>query len=88
MGDVVAVLKIMPENPEIDLDDLRSEVEAQVPGGFELEGFDEEDVAFGLTALNVTLSLDDDEGGAEPAREALGGLEGVESVQVTDVARV
>lgn len=88
MGDVVAVLKIMPENPDVDLDGLRDEVEGRLPDGTELQEIDEEDVAFGLTALVVTVTLSDAEGGAEPVRESFEGIEGVESVQVTDVARV
>lgn len=88
VGNVVAALKIMPESPEADLDRLRDDAEAALPDGTELRGTDTEDVAFGLTALLVTVSLADAEGGADPVQEAFEGLEGVESVQVTEVSRV
>lgn len=88
VGEVVAALKIMPESPEVDLDRLRSDVEGVLPEGTELQGTDTEDVAFGLTALLATVSLADAEGGTDPVQEAFEGLDGVESVQVTEVSRV
>lgn len=88
MGEVVAVLKVMPDSPEVDLAELRKELEQAIPTGANLQGIDEENVAFGLKALMVTIMMEDVEGGTDTVQESLEGIPHVQSVQVTDVGRV
>jgi len=87
MGDVQVKLKVMPEEPDL-LDEVREGVEAAVPEAAELLGFEEEPVAFGLSALLLTVVVPDAEGGSEAVEEALAGVEGVQSVQVEDLTRL
>ncbi|MFB6296427.1 MAG: elongation factor 1-beta [Halobacteriales archaeon] len=88
MGDVAAQLKVMPESPEVDLDDLEGKLRDALPGGAEINGTDTEDVAFGLVALIVAVVVPDDEGGTDAVEEAFAEVEGVESVSVENVGRV
>ena len=88
MGDVAAQLKVMPESPEIDLDELEESLVAALPEGAELNGSDTEDVAFGLVALIVAVLVPDDEGGTDAVEEAFADVDGVESVSVENVGRV
>ena len=44
-------------------------------------------VAFGLKALNVTFVMDEKKGSTDALEADLGVIEGVESVEVTDVRR-
>lgn len=89
MGEVVAVYKIMPENPETDLDTLRSEIEALVPDEANVEGTDTEAVAFGLEALMVTITMPDSEEVSPDDMEAsFAKVDGVESVSLDDVGRL
>jgi elongation factor 1-beta len=88
MSDVAASLKVMPESPEIDLDDLEERLEGALPEGARINGFSRDDVAFGLVALLPTVIVPDDAGGTEAVEEAFGTVEGVESVSVEEVGRL
>jgi elongation factor 1-beta len=88
MSDVAASLKVMPESPEIDLDDLQDRLEASLPDGARINGFSRDDVAFGLVALLPTVIVPDDAGGTEAVEEAFAAVEGVESVSVEEVGRL
>ncbi len=89
MGDVIAVFKVMPENPETDLDGILDEIRTLVPEGVAVESTDTEPVAFGLEALMVTISMpDSEEISADDMETSFAKVEGVESVTVSDVGRV
>lgn len=89
MGDVAAKIKIMPESIDTDLAELKEKIKGVIPAGADLHGdIVEEPIAFGLKALIVTLIVNDEEGGTEPAEEAFAKVSGVENVQVVDVYRI
>jgi elongation factor 1-beta len=88
MGDVAAKIKIMPNSPEVDLDELQDELEATLPQGARIRGFERDDVAFGLVALLPTVIVPDDAGGTEAVEEAFAGVDAVESVAVENVGRL
>ena len=88
MGKVAAAIKVMPESPELDLEDLENRLEASLPEGAKINGIDREDVAFGLVALFPTVIVPDDAGGTEAVEEAFRSVEGVESVSVEEVGRI
>lgn len=89
MGEVVAVFKIMPENPETDLDAIKAELEGLIPEGVTIESTDTDPVAFGLEALMVTISMpDSEEISADDMETSFAKIDTVESVTVADVGRV
>jgi len=88
MGKVAAAIKVMPNSPEVDLDALQERLEQSLPEGAKINGFDREDVAFGLTALIPTVVVPDDEGGTEAVEEAFAEVDDVESVSVENVGRI
>ncbi|PAV06717.1 elongation factor 1-beta [Methanosphaera cuniculi] len=87
MSDVAAILKVMPESPEVDLEALKQTIQDTVDSDV-LERIEEEPIGFGLVALNVTIVVDDGEGGTEPVEEALANIDDIQSVEVTDVRRL
>lgn len=87
MGDVIALVKVMPAGKETDLETLKTAIEGAVPDGIELHGIEEKPVAFGLVALNVTVEMPDEGGNTDRLEEALAALDDVESAEVTDVGR-
>ena len=87
MSDVAAILKVMPESPEIDLEALKETIKNTIDAD-SFDRIEEEPIGFGLIALNVTIVVDDGEGGTEPAEEALAALDEIQSVEVTDVRRL
>ncbi|OYR38069.1 MULTISPECIES: elongation factor 1-beta [Halorubrum] len=88
MGDVAAKIKVMPNSPEVDLDDLQDRLEESLPQGAKIRGFQRDDVAFGLVALLPTVIVPDGAGGTEAVEEAFADVDGVESVAVENVGRL
>ena len=88
MGKVAASIKVMPESPEIDLDSLEQRLEQALPEGARINGFERQEVAFGLVALLPTVIVPDESGGTEAVEESFANLEVVESVDVEDVGRL
>lgn len=88
MGKVAARMKVMPQSPEIDLDALEKRLTAALPEGAKINGFEREDVAFGLIALLPTVVVPDDAGGTDAVEAAFGEVQGVESVAVDEVGRI
>ncbi|MFB6094884.1 MAG: elongation factor 1-beta [Halodesulfurarchaeum sp.] len=88
MGKVAAAIKVMPQSPEMDLNDLEDRLSQSLPEGAKINGIEREDVAFGLTALYPTVIVPDDAGGTEAVEEAFRKVEGVESVAVEEVGRI
>jgi len=88
MGKVAVKMKVMPESPDIDLDALQNRLEQSLPEGAKINGFQREDVAFGLVALLPTVIVPDDAGGSGAVEEAFGTVEGVESLEVESQGRL
>jgi len=88
MGKVAAAIKVMPNDPDVDLDQLQEALEQSLPEGAKINGVERDDVAFGLTALIPTVIVPDDAGGTEAVEEAFKQVDHVESVSVEDVGRL
>ncbi|KZX10068.1 elongation factor 1-beta [Methanobrevibacter filiformis] len=88
MGDVVATVKIMPDDVDVDLEKVKAEIEKSLPEGTELHKIEDEPIAFGLVALKVMFVVTDGEGGTEEAEQKLAGIDGVKTVEVLDVRRL
>ena len=88
MGEVVATIKLMPDNPDVDIAKIKVNIEKSIPEEAELHKIEEEPIAFGLIALNVMVVVGDVEGGTEKVEEALSKIVNVGSVEVVDVRRL
>lgn len=88
MSKVAAKLKVMPEGPDMDLDELQERLEQSLPEGAKINGFERNEVAFGLVALLPTVIVPDDAGGTEAVEESFSNVEGVESIDVQNVGRI
>jgi elongation factor 1-beta len=88
MAMVIIGLRIMPESPDVNLEDLKSEIFKQITDlGGNPKNSELQEVAFGLKALNVTFAIDENKGGTDPVEEAILAVEGVQNVEVTSVSR-
>ncbi|QLD84340.1 elongation factor 1-beta [Natronomonas halophila] len=88
MGKVAAKMKVMPQSPEVDLDDLQERLENVLPEGAKISRVDREDVAFGLIAMFPTVIIPDEAGGTDAVEDAFADVDGVESVDVDEVGRI
>ena len=89
MANVVVTLKIMPESPEVDLSKLREAALKHIKE-FAGEGdtkVEEEPIAFGLKAIKIFFIMNESIGSTESLEEVITSVEGVQSVEITDVRR-
>ncbi|MFH2020901.1 MAG: elongation factor 1-beta [archaeon] len=89
MADVVVTLNIMPESPDIDLKKIEVASLAEIKSftGFDNYKVSIEPLAFGLKAVKIMFVMAEDKGATDPLEESIGKIEGVNSVEVTDVRR-
>ena len=91
MGTAAIKYRVMPEGVEVDLEALQAQIATAVGGaGAELYGIDVVPFAFGLKALETTVMVEDKVGGGIPdaVEEALGALDGVQSVEMLDMGLI
>lgn len=88
MAKVLASIKIFPSDANIDLNGLKSRIQASLPAGFIVQGFDEEPVAFGLVALIAHVVLPEDSGGQmDQVEDAIRAVDQVSEIEVLRVGR-
>ena len=88
MAQVIVSLKIMPKSPEIKLDDVEVKAKEIIvnkagEGDMKVEIVP---VAFGLNSLNIIFVMNE-ESNLDTIEELINEIEGVNSVEVTDVRR-
>ncbi len=89
MAKVLAIIKVLPEGVEVDLEGLAKKVEEKLPEGYQLRGKDILPIAFGLNALRLYITLPEEtEGGTEKLEELVKSIEGVSQVEVEAVTRL
>jgi len=87
MGIALLKMKIMPESPEVDLDELQLTVEGLLKDKkADKISFDIEPVAFGLKAIIASFAIDESQE-LDPIEQGLNDLEKVSSAQVIDMRR-
>lgn len=89
MAVVIITLKIMPASPDEDLSRIEKEAKRHIkafagPSKFRVSV---EPVAFGLNSVNITFAMDEDKGSTEQLERKISSVDGVGSVDVTDVRR-
>jgi len=89
MAQVIVTIKIMPESPEVSLEDLKSEVESKIKKFAENTPvrFEELPIGFGLSSLNVTFSMDEAGESTDKLEEDLKRIEGISNAEVVDMRR-
>ncbi|RLF12416.1 MAG: elongation factor 1-beta [Thermoprotei archaeon] len=88
MAKVMAVVKVMPEDVGINLEQLKDDIQKSLPEGVSLQKSAVEEVAFGIKVLKLVLLLPEEEGGTYQVEEAISKVKGVSQVEVEMVTRV
>ncbi|MFB6181066.1 MAG: elongation factor 1-beta [Candidatus Nanohalobium sp.] len=78
MGKISCLYKIMPEDAETDLEEIKEQIKEKL----EVEDMGEEEVAFGLKAVKVSCITTDEEGGTDAVEEKLEGLDNIQSIEL------
>jgi elongation factor 1-beta len=88
VGSVIVTYKVFPEDIMESFDGLKKKIEKCLPEFASLEGYGEEDIAFGLKALLVQVRFPEDKTGIVDEFETeLGKIEHVSQVQTLIVRR-
>ena len=89
MAQAIVTLKIMPDSPETDLAELTEKAKTfivQFAGEGDMK-IEEQPVAFGLKAVQIIFVMDEQIGSTEELEKNIAAVEGISSVEVTDVRR-
>jgi elongation factor 1-beta len=84
VGEVAVVFRLMPQGVETDLKRVAEGVRGAVPNGVTIRGMQVKDIAYGLKALLVAVSMPDAGGVLEATEGALARVPEVESVEVME----
>ncbi len=85
MGKVMAVVKVMPDSVDRDVNQIMDGLKDSLPKSAEVKGMQVKPIAFGLKAIIVAVVVSDTEGGTEAVEQAFAKVPGVESVTVESV---
>lgn len=82
MGSVAVILRVMPESPEINLEDLKKALKTKLPSIQEIK---EEPIGFGLKALKILAVVNDAGGETDAVEKSLNEVAGVERAEIIEV---
>lgn len=90
MGTAIATLRIMPESPDIDLNNIEQQALKLITefSDNRQKKVDIQQVAFGLKSINITFLMDENKGDMEPLEKKISDIEGVQSVECIDIRRI
>ncbi len=89
MADILASIKILPSEAQIDLAKLKTDIQQVVPEKVKIQKFQEEPIAFGLVALIAHVTMPEkEEGVMSRLEEVLLSVSGVGEIQVIGMTRI
>jgi elongation factor 1-beta len=88
MGQIVATLKIFPEDIIISPDEIKEEIKKALPENVSIHRIDEDPIAFGLVALIAHIIMPDAGGIINEVEALIKEIKGVSQVESLLVRRV
>ena len=82
MGSVAVIVRVMPESPDIDLEQLKNALRKKLPG---IQDIREEPIGFGLKALKLAAVVNDAGGQTDVIEHSLSQVPGVERAEIVEV---
>ncbi len=87
MGRVLYIVRVMPADSDVAVEELLKKIAESLPQGVELRDYAKESMGFGIESLVLALSLPEEEGITEKVEEGIRSVEGVGEVQVEGLTR-
>jgi len=88
MGDVGIIYKILPEDLEVNVEDLMKRIEEQVKDMVKIKGMQIKPIAFGLNAILMYIIVKDEAGIAEKFEEKVKSIKGVGEIEVEEMSLI
>jgi len=82
MGNVAVTFKVMPEGPEVDIEELKKEISKVI----KIQDSRIEPIAFGLKALRILIITQDK--GTEDIEKKIKSIKGVSDIETESVTLV
>ncbi len=86
MGEVGIIYKILPEDIDIDVNDLSKKVEEEIKGICKVKGVQIKPIAFGLNAILIFVSVNDESGASERVEQKIKSVKGVGEIEVEEMS--
>lgn len=88
MAQAIVTFKIMPKTPQVDLSMVEEKAKHLISEfGGDVGKVEIEPLAFGLKSLNLIFVMDESLGSTDELEEKIQAVEGVNSVELSDVRR-
>ncbi len=88
MGDVAINYRLLPDSPDVNLEQLTDRIRAVMPEGVKIHKTENKPFAFGLTAIEILVVMKDTGGLSEKTEEALQKVEGIQSVELLEMSLI
>jgi elongation factor 1-beta len=82
MGSVAVIMRVMPESPEVDLEQLKTALKQKLPG---IQDMKIEPIGFGLKAIKFAAIINDAGGETDALETSLSSIPGVERAEIIEV---
>jgi elongation factor 1-beta len=82
MGGVAVILRVMPESPDVNLEELKKALKQKLPSIQEIK---EEPIGFGLKSLKILAVVNDAGGETDAVEKSLNEVAGVERAEIIEV---
>lgn len=82
MGSVAVIMRVMPESPEVNLEQLKVALKEKLPG---IQDIKEEPIGFGLKSIKFIAIVNDAGGETDRLEKTLSVIPGVERAEILEV---
>ena len=82
MARVAVLLRIMPADQDVDLNNLIQKIREGLPSEFELRDVKIKPFAFGMSVIEAMFTLPEEEGASARLEEYLRGFEDIQEINV------
>lgn len=86
MGKVLAIMKIMPEDANAPISDLRNQLDQALQGKVHIEAWEEVPIFGPLSALRLRFIVEDEAGGTAVVEEIVKTVPGVSELEIEAVS--
>jgi elongation factor 1-beta len=88
MGDVAINYRLLPESPDVNMEELTTRIKAALPAGVKLHKSTTKPFAFGLSAIEILVVMKDSGGLSDQTEENLQKVEGIQSVELLEMSLI
>ena len=88
MGDVMVLLRVLPESVDIDLESLKNDITEKIKDLCKINSVNEEEIGFGLKALMFQVIVPDEEGKIDRVEGAISSVKNVSQVDTRDISLI